>query len=108
MRESYIQTKVTEFAVTLGLIPLRIAVTGRKGWPDYGYMYRERIYMIEFKRPGEKPEPLQSYVHKILRDAGCSVSVVDNIDYGESILKEWKTHVDSELATIRRHNHRGS
>lgn len=101
VRELSIQTKVSDFAPSIGLIPIRIAVLGRKGWPDYGYIYQGRICFIEFKRPGEKPDPLQAHVHKLLKNANIPVFVVDNVDYGITMLTEWKNHVDRELAAVR-------
>jgi hypothetical protein len=98
--EQEIQTNVTNEARKLQLIPIRLNVTGRKGWPDYGYMHQGRICFVEFKRPGEKPEPLQLHVHDMLRLAQFDVFVVDNEDYGNTLLKEWKRHVDKELERI--------
>ena len=92
--EREVQEKVTWEATSIGLVPIRINVVGRKGWPDYGYIYKGRICFVEFKKPGEKPEPLQAHVHNILRDAGCDVFVVDNEDYGATLLQEWKRHAD--------------
>lgn len=93
--ESDIQAEVTEGAKELHLIPLRLNVIGRKGWPDYGYGYRGRMCFIEYKRPGEKPEPIQEHVHQILREHGFYVFVVDNADYGITLLRTWKNDIDS-------------
>lgn len=92
-----IQSKVTEHATYSGLVPFRLNVLGRKGWPDYGYGYRGRMCFIEYKRPGEKPEPLQAYVHQILREEGFYVFVVDNADYGITLLDTWKRDIDENL-----------
>ena len=100
-----IQENVTAEAVKLSLIPLRINVKGRKGWPDYGYLYMGRACLVEFKRPGEQPEPLQKYVHNILNVAQIPTFVVDNESYGVTLLKEWKNGVDLELARLRQSNH---
>lgn len=101
MTEFEVQEKVTEFATLAGLLPIRINVTGRKGWPDYGYVYKGRICFIEFKKPGERPTPLQLYVHDALIKQGCFVYVVDDIDEGKMLLRDWMKHVDTELARIR-------
>jgi len=96
-RESEIQEKVTLYATSIGLIPVRINVTGRKGWPDYLYGYRGKVLFIEYKRPGEKPEPLQEYVHSQLREQWFPVLVVDNVERGKEILKHWKESVDESI-----------
>lgn len=108
-QESEIQEKVTLYASSIGMIPVRINVVGRKGWPDYGYGYKGRMVFIEYKRPGEKPEPLQSYVHKQLNHCGFSVWVVDDINEGKRALDLWKGLIDNEsnqLARLRQDNHR--
>ena len=103
MKESEIQEKVTLFAIHIGLVPVRINVTGRKGWPDYGYGYLGRMCFVEFKKPGEKPEPLQAHVHGVLREAGFDVFVVDGIEQGKTLLAEWKEYVDEgpNMARLR-------
>jgi hypothetical protein len=98
--ERDIQANVTKESTSLGLIPIRINVSGRKGWPDYGYMYMGRIAFIEFKRPGERPDPLQAHVHKLLNAAQIPVFVVNNEDYGNTLLKEWKHAVDGERKAL--------
>ncbi len=105
--ERDIQEAVTKAATELELLPIRINVVGRKGWPDYGYVYSGRILFIEFKRPGERPEPLQDYVHKTLRKVGATVFVIDHEDYGVTLIKEWKREVDRELERLRQSGGRG-
>ncbi len=95
MKEIEIQEKVTLFATSIGMLPVRINVVGRKGWPDYGYGYRGVMFFIEYKRPGEKPEKLQEYVHGIIRRQGFNVYVVDNIEYGISRVRELKHAIDN-------------
>lgn len=99
--ERDIQLEVTNFAEDIRLLPIRLNVVGRKGWPDYAYGYRGHLCFVEFKRPGEKPEPLQKHVHDRLRSYEFDVFVVDNSDYGETLLKEWKLYVDSKLDGVR-------
>jgi hypothetical protein len=100
-RESDIQEKVTLYATYIGLVPVRINVTGRKGWPDYGYGYEGRMCFIEFKRPGEKPEPLQAHVHGILRKARFAVFVVDQYEYGVHVLDLWRQEIDESIKLAR-------
>lgn len=98
--EHDIQTEVSDFATSINLIRVRLNVTGRKGWPDYLYGYKGRVCFVEFKRPGCKPEPIQDHVHTMLRAAGFWVFVVDNADYGMSLLKEWKYAIDREQESL--------
>ena len=95
MNEHQIQAKVTNYAVSIGLISIRINVTGRRGWPDYGYIWRGRICFIEFKVPGARPEPLQAHVHGILERAWCPVLVIDDVGRGKKALDDWKDMIDA-------------
>jgi hypothetical protein len=96
--EKDIEAEVNEAARELNLLQVKLDLKTRKGWPDRQYLYRGRVLFIEYKRPGQKTEPIQAFVHVILREAGFLVYVVDNADYGITILKEWKRSVDLELA----------
>lgn len=98
MLEFEIEYKVNRRVEPEGLIQVKLGVRGRKGWPDRMYLYRGRTCFVEFKKPGEKPEPLQNYTHDFLRQRGFKVWVIDDIDQGVKVLLDWKHHVDSELA----------
>lgn len=54
---------------------------GETGWPDRCFFIEGgKPLLIEFKRPGEEPEPRQEYIHAILRELGYEVQVHDNKD----------------------------
>jgi hypothetical protein len=47
-----------------------------------------RIAFVEVKAPGKKPRPLQLARHKLLRDLGFKVYVLDNIEGIQTILSD--------------------
>ena len=50
---------------------------GKKGWPDRGlWGPKGRHYLVEFKRPGEKPSPLQKHIHACFLSSGHTVHVM--------------------------------
>lgn len=49
-------------------------------------LHRGRVLFVEFKRPGEKPTPLQVYVHDHLRQHDFQVELVDDAATGISLV----------------------
>ena len=99
--EKDIEREVTGFATSLSILQVKLNLAGQKGWPDRMYLYKGRTAFVEYKRPGEAPEPIQLHIHKLLREQDFPVFVIDNADYGITIIKRWKGHVDTELARLR-------
>ena len=86
--EADVEKKVCGYADRIKLIHIKLNVLGRRGWPDRLFLPPGgRPIFIEFKRPGENPEPLQEYRHEILRAAGYRVFVVDNYADGIAALE---------------------
>lgn len=68
---------------------LKLNVKGRKGWPDRLFVGRNAaVFFVELKSKGEQPEPIQMHIHKILRERGMKVFVVDDYDTLVNVLKE--------------------
>lgn len=91
MNESHIETKVTEYARSLGVLSLKINVRGQVGWPDRMYIWKGQVWFVEFKAPHEKPRAIQEYIHGELRKRGIRVFVVDNITEGRRIINELRS-----------------
>lgn len=63
------------------LTTVKLNLKGRRGWPDRVVMWEGgNLTFIEFKRPGEEPRKLQTYIHEILNDMGFKVEVYDDAD----------------------------
>ena len=57
---------------------LLIKIEKRKGYPDRILLSPlGRMVWIEFKREGEKPAPIQAYVHSQLREMKFKVFTID-------------------------------
>lgn len=79
---------------------LKINGLGKRGFPDQFFFGKPRLLvMIEFKRPGSKPRPLQTKVHAILRGLGWPVHVVDTVEKGIAVLTE--ARMDTEAVPGR-------
>lgn len=68
-------------------------VSGTVGWPDRIVVLPPdgRVAFIEVKRPGETPRPIQVHRHKLLRQLGCQVYVLDHPDKIGGILDDIQT-----------------
>jgi hypothetical protein len=82
MSESTIEKTVCKHAETRGWLVRKCAYIGRKGAPDRWFFKAGRLLLIEFKRPGETPDPIQRREHARLRRAGFAVYVINDIDDG--------------------------
>lgn len=99
MRESLIQSKVVEYALMKGIIARKLNFG--EGWPDYMFLYGGLTLFIEFKATGEKPEPLQLYMHERIRNRSFQVEVVDNPDVGRQLIKEFYDRGNRHVAALR-------
>jgi hypothetical protein len=89
MREKVIEQKLVKAVRAAGGIAPKLASPGFDGMPDrMVLMPGGRIGFVEVKAPGEKPRPLQSSRHRLLRRLGFDVYVLDNAEQIETILRE--------------------
>ena len=57
-----------------------------RGWPDIAFCYRDRVYLIEVKRPGEKLNANQLEMHEaLLTKTGVRVFILHSVDEAESM-----------------------
>lgn len=76
--EKLLEKTLRERIKDLGGIALKFHCLSFTGFPDrVVLMPFGRIYFVELKSEGKKPTKIQLAVHKILRDLGFSVWVVD-------------------------------
>jgi hypothetical protein len=74
-----------------GICP-KLVSPGYDGMPDRMAMLPEgRIGFVEVKAPGEKPRPLQTARHRMLRKLGFKVYVLDSPAQIERIIDEIRT-----------------
>ena len=87
--ESSIEQQVVDWAAANDYLVVKMNIQGRKGWPDRLFIYNGHVVFIEFKKPGEVLEPIQDYVHRLLRKHKVPVGVFDTkeeaIGYLESL-----------------------
>ena len=87
MKESAIEKYLVAQAKARGAFVRKVAYHGRKGAPDRWLFYpRGFLLIVELKRPGEKPEPLQLDEMQKLRNAGFYVAWADSKERVDNIL----------------------
>lgn len=78
MLESKIQSKCIKAMQKDGWFVLKIIRCNLPGFNDTIALKAARTVIIEFKRPGETPDPLQVFRHEQLRAQGFEVYTVDS------------------------------
>ena len=66
-REATCENAVVAGAEALGVPSIKLNLKGNRGWPDREFWIPGgRPLLIEFKLPGEEPDPLQAHRHDTL------------------------------------------
>lgn len=80
MRERGLRDRVCRDALHRHGVPsLQLTLHTNAGWPDRVFFIPGgRPLLLEFKRPGETPEPLQMYRLGVLHKLGYDAAWVDN------------------------------
>lgn len=86
MRERDIERRFRDLVRKAGGIALKLVCPGFDGMPDRIVLMPEgRVCFAEIKRPGAVPGPLQEARHRILRDLGFKVFVINSIEKAEEV-----------------------
>ena len=89
MTEKIIEQKLVRAVKDLGGIAPKFVSQGLDGVPDRMVLLPlGGIAFIEVKAPGKKPRPLQLARHKLLRNLGFKVYVLDSVAGIETILSD--------------------
>lgn len=92
MREKAIEQKLTLMVKRQGGICLKFVSPGFDGVPDRIVLLPGGcMAFVEVKAPGEKPRPLQTSRHKLLRRLGFKVYILDDPAQIGGILDEIHT-----------------
>lgn len=108
--EKKIQKNVVEYARKKNFIALKVNVGSQRGWPDYVLIDPDGWHVwMEFKKPGEEPEPLQIHRAIQLTERGILVYVIDSEKQGKDAIDVMvsarvpeESHEDAPLPGERR------
>jgi len=89
MNEKAIEQKLVLAVKSMGGIAPKFVSPGFDGMPDRLILLPGgSVAFVEVKAPGNKPRPLQLARHKLLRDLGFKVYVLDSVAGIETILSD--------------------
>jgi hypothetical protein len=97
MLEKQIEAKVCDYAKELGLGVYKFTSPARAAVPDRMFIYKGRVFFIEFKREGQKPTPAQEREHNRMRQHQINVFVVDNVEQGKSTINTMLQMIEARL-----------
>ena len=81
MLEKQIEQKLTLMAKQQKGLALKFVSPGFAGMPDRLVILPDGIIaFVELKAPGKKPRPLQLSRHRLLRELGFKVYVIDSVN----------------------------
>ncbi len=85
--ERELEQDIRKYAEKRGWLWMKFESPGYAGVTDRIGARRGRIIFVELKKFGEEPEAHQLLVHQEMRDHGCEVFVVDNLEDAMEILR---------------------
>jgi len=79
--EKMIEKHLKQSVIKMGGLCLKMGGRNMAGMPDrVVLMPMARAYYVELKAPGEKPRPLQEYVHQQFAKRGFYVQILDTLE----------------------------
>lgn len=89
MLEKQVERRLVDKTREAGGLAMKWVSPGFAGAPDrIVFLPGGRIVLVEVKRPGEKPRPLQVRLHQMLRGLGVDVRVVDTVEAVDALVRE--------------------
>lgn len=87
--EKSVERKLVELTKLSGGLCIKLLTYQFTGLPDRMCLFPGGIIIfVELKTTGEKPRKIQSAVHRMLRNIGFRVEVIDTIKGVEDLIKE--------------------
>lgn len=83
-----IEKKVSDYAKSKGMLSYKFTSPSCRGVCDRVYLYKGKVFFIEFKALGKKPSPLQERHHRRLKEQGVSFYVVDDVELGKKVIDD--------------------
>jgi len=93
--ERDIEKKVVAYAKSLKMLVYKFTSPACRSVPDRIFFTPSGIvFLVEFKRMGEKPTPAQTAEILKIRAKKVPVFVVDNVAYGKKVLNSFAQSLD--------------
>lgn len=95
--EKQIEARVCDYAKTKNVLAYKFTSPARAAVPDRMFIYKGRVFFIEFKREGQKPTAAQEREHHRLRQHQINVFAVDSVEQGKSTINTMLQIIDTGL-----------
>lgn len=74
-----VQNPTVKWARARGVLAVKLQGAGNRSRPDFMFLIPGgKVVFMEFKRPGAKPEPLQTHTYKQFKNLGFIIEVHDS------------------------------
>ena len=83
MLEKDIERKVCEYARSKGCLAYKFTSPNRAAVPDRLFIFKGKVWFIEFKAPGKQATKPQLREHSILATHFLDVFVIDSVEQGK-------------------------
>lgn len=91
-KETKIETALVNLVLSYEGECKKLQGVGNKSWPDRFCLFPwGKVWFVETKKPGKKPDRLQLHIHAKLREMGFNVSVIWNKEQ----LKQFENEIQS-------------
>ena len=88
--EKEIEAAAVRYAECHGCKALKLIDRGRKGFPDRSFFLPGgKLFLVEFKRPKEKPTQVQLEYHAALIDLGFDVWLCEGLEQFKKIFHRY-------------------
>lgn len=90
--EKYVESKLIRLVKSKNGMCKKLQGVGNKSIPDRFCLFPGgKVWFVELKKPGKKPNPLQLYTHAKLREMGFKVNVIWN----DEQLKQFESEIQA-------------
>ncbi len=79
MLESQLEGKAVAEAKRRGILTYKFSSPSNRGVPDRIFIWRGKVFFIEFKAPGKTPTALQEREHDRINRQGVPVFIADDL-----------------------------
>lgn len=85
--EKIIERKLVELTKLNGGMCIKLLSFHIAGLPDRMCLFpHSKVVFVELKSTGEKPRPIQLYIHEKIRQMGFRVEVIDTVEKVENLI----------------------
>ncbi len=109
IREAFIERTVCDYAKNQGCLTNKFNSANRRGVPDDLITNYNGIFLVEFKRKGHLPTPLQRHVFSQFGEKNQHICLIDDVETGKAFIDEinivdpfWQEYRKNYFANLKK------